>query len=275
MALWGAEVKAGEDYVHKFSLSHRRLRITQATLGDLNTSGWSVLESNAGEERRAVLCVLNPSNHPMHRLEIELEEDVDITFSVKGQSSIYLSGYYILTNPNTCTTKRNSLGKRKYDQEISDRDDGSKKMYATPPPSRNKNKFVGKPSGVPEDIVYLQDSDDDDEKETNLEHKESDKLGIECIFEGQAGAKIATLGSKVKVEYIGHSKDGKFIDHGDHYQFKLGMRVGEQRKLTIPPALGYGDKKHEKITPNSWLVYIVKLLQVVQNKRTPEGSAEE
>ncbi|XP_044396088.1 peptidyl-prolyl cis-trans isomerase FKBP53-like [Triticum aestivum] len=251
MALWGAEVKAGEDYVHKFSLSHRRLRITQATLGDLNTSGWSVLESNAGEERRAVLCVLNPSNHPMHRLEIELEEDVDITFSVKGQSSIYLSGYYILTNPNTCTTKRNSLGKRKYDQEISDRsrnhqkaahgknvhedkvgktcedtkDDGSKKMYATPPPSRNKNKFVGKPSGVPEDIVYLQDSDDDDEKETNLEHKESDKLGIECIFEGQAGAKIATLGSKVKVEYIGHSKDGKFIDHGDHYQFKLGKRL--------------------------------------------------
>jgi hypothetical protein len=58
---------------------------------------------------------------------------------------------------------------------------------------------VGKPSGVPEDIVYLQDSDDDDEKETNLEHKESDKLGIECIIEGQAGAKIATLGSKVCV----------------------------------------------------------------------------
>lgn len=82
----------------------------------------------------------------------------------------------------------------------------------------------------------------------------------------------------VEVVYEGWLLDGtKFdssIDRGGTTSFRLNMvikgwtegvgmmKVGEKRKLLIPPELGYGQRQHPKIPPNSWLVFEVELSNI-------------
>jgi FKBP-type peptidyl-prolyl cis-trans isomerase FkpA len=92
---------------------------------------------------------------------------------------------------------------------------------------------------------------------------------------------LAAAGQRVTVHYTGWLTDGtKFDsskDRGDPFVFPLGgrrviagwdegvqgMRVGGVRKLTIPPALGYGTRgAGGVIPPNATLVFEVELLGV-------------
>lgn len=44
----------------------------------------------------------------------------------------------------------------------------------------------------------------------------------------------------------------------------LGMRVGEKRKITIPPELSYGSVELSGIPANSTLIYEIELLTITQ-----------
>ena len=104
-------------------------------------------------------------------------------------------------------------------------------------------------------------------------------LMIEELVVGDGA--VAAAGQKVKVHYTGWLTNGtKFDsskDRNDPFVFPLGagnvikgwdegvqgMKIGGKRKLTIPPALGYGARgAGGVIPPDATLVFEVELLGV-------------
>lgn len=131
---------------------------------------------------------------------------------------------------------------------------------------------------MPEDEMTAEDMTEEASSESEMVTTESG-LQYEEIVEG-TGA-MPQAGQRVTVHYTGTLEDGtKFDssrDRGRPFSFTIGvgqvikgwdegvssMRVGGQRKLVIPPELGYGARgAGGVIPPNATLLFDVELLRI-------------
>lgn len=158
MSFWGVEIKPGKPYSHHHDNLHGRLRISQATLGNGKSTNKSTVQCNVGNKAPILLCHLIPDSSETCHLDLEFEEpEESVVFSVLGQRSVHLSGYYI-DRPGrvrdlggdetdsygediaeTDTSGSFSADDDEYESDFID-DDDSIQMY--PPSSRRKSGVV-------------------------------------------------------------------------------------------------------------------------------------
>jgi FKBP-type peptidyl-prolyl cis-trans isomerase len=127
--------------------------------------------------------------------------------------------------------------------------------------------------------LFAADAPAEPQKKDSKIVKTDSGLQYEIIKEGTGAS--PKIGDRVKVHYTGTLTDGKKFDsskdHGQPFEFPIGkgqvikgwdegvltMKVGETRKLIIPPQLGYGARgAGADIPPNATLIFEVELLGI-------------
>lgn len=114
-------------------------------------------------------------------------------------------------------------------------------------------------------------------QENNANQNQAQVL-TEILTEG-SGDQLVVSGDSITVDYTGTLEDGTEFDSSvgkTPYTFTigqgtvipgwdqglLGMKVGEERKLTIPSDLAYGASGSGTIPPNATLIFTVKLISI-------------
>lgn len=96
---------------------------------------------------------------------------------------------------------------------------------------------------------------------TGAESKAGDSLTVNYTGTFENGTKFDSSLNPGREPFVFTVGAGQVIKGWD--QGMVGMKVGEQRKLTIPPELGYGESGIPGAIPgNATLIFVVDLLKI-------------
>ncbi|KAI3878310.1 hypothetical protein MKX03_021770 [Papaver bracteatum] len=254
MAFWGVKLEPEQPYTHGYNSSLGRLRISQATFGDFNSSkGHVFVQCKVGNMSPVSLCQLH-ANNASCTLDIEFEEkEDDVVFEVIGSRSVHLTGFYL--GHNFVTRKVGNYGSASQVAEV-------------------KNE-----------VNVLEMGGDLGYKDTVVNGRHVRTMASGLVIEDIVTSKnrqIAYHGCEVCVRYFAQIKSTGYVFESNYAtpekdSFILGkgglikgledgingMHVGDRRRLTVPPSMGYcGSKARSDVPADAWLVCEVDLESV-------------
>lgn len=74
----------------------------QATLGSGSSNKKSIVQCKVGDKEPIYVCSLLPQKLETCPLNLEFEEDEDVTFSVIGSHNVHLSGFFYGESEDCC-----------------------------------------------------------------------------------------------------------------------------------------------------------------------------
>ena len=167
------------------------------------------------------------------------------------------------------------------DSEESEEEEEEEEEEEDEPPKKKKDivePAKRKAMDVDKDSKKKPKSEQPAEKKSKAK-KYPNGFEIHEVQQGKASGKLAKPGKRISVRYTGRLTNGKVFDQTKGkktFQFRLGvgevikgwdrgfegMRVGDKRKLVVPPQMGYGSSKVGPIPANSTLIFDVELIDV-------------
>ncbi|KAI3832304.1 hypothetical protein MKW92_029945, partial [Papaver armeniacum] len=243
MSFWGVEIKPAKP----FTLPRGKIQITQATLGTTGVlTKRSVVQCNIGDKSPVLICALLPATSESLALNLQFDEEDEVTFSVLGPRSVHLTGLYF--GSGSGKRERDDDDSDSYGQDIADTDneddqsadivddgefddfidDGDTEMM---PPSKGRKSAVaiegtddvGKPANRKggrrrlKKKYPLNDSDVDDEEELVIkdqarckapENEDEDTVSISHIINKKDNAESKEVGNCTEIQLANESKEG-------------------------------------------------------------------
>ncbi|KAI3894755.1 hypothetical protein MKW92_010259 [Papaver armeniacum] len=259
MAFWGVELKAGKTYIHKYDSSLGRLRITQAILGYKVYQNMEnvIVQCKIGEKSPISVCLLSFENGGACSLDIQFEEkEDDVVLENTGRINVHLSGYYIRNNGQSGNVGSHGV--------LNVSEMGENLEYKDTEVNGRNIRTMASGSVIEE-----------------IKTSRNPKIASH----GRGGARNLAMWRqkllRVEIYYFGQIKSTGYIfesNYADHYKrFRMGngdvikglevgingMHVGDKRRITIPPSMGYcGSKARSDVPADAWLVFEVDLKDV-------------
>ncbi|KAL0420295.1 UNVERIFIED_CONTAM: Peptidyl-prolyl cis-trans isomerase FKBP43 [Sesamum latifolium] len=234
--------------------------VSESKVNDIVTLVGSSIEDEAANLENAIEVVTIPTHHD----ETMIDADANIILELL---------------PMDTPSKKRTLEKRKtYECKKSKFEVEGSSGTNICNAMQNEGKVVVYEPNEEKAIVYKHD--DVIEKQCEA-HSLSNGLIIEELAKKDPNGKLALHGRKVKIHFTGMLKEtGVVFDTSvgkKPCKFRLGdkeiidgfnmgidgMRLGDKRRLIIPPSLGFGEQGFgTSVPPNSWLVYEIELVGV-------------